>query len=518
MGAEQERAVLYARISYDRRGEQVGVTRQLEAMRKLAERQGWLVVDEIAENDISATKGLHRPGYDRVWALVTAGQVDHVVVWQSSRLMRSRKDRAAVIETFGRHRVDVVAVEGPSLDLRSAYGRGVADLLTSFDSLEGEVKAERVAEALADLKQRGKPWGLTPYGWDRSGGGYDAEQTINQHEAEVVRELVDRLLAGESLNELYRDMNARGEPAPGWVVWHKRSPESREASLRKGRSEPTKLWAKSTIRTLVSRDINAGIRDRRDDDTTITGDWPPIVDPEKHELVRALLTASTVNVTRSGRTWQQARRSHSGPRPGARKHLLTNGIGRCGVCGDLLRVAKRSGRKTIQTIYMCRGVGCTGRVQENVDNLVSTVVIARLQRPDALDWLMGDEQEVRRLDNRCVELQARLDDAADMFAVGKITASQLDRITAGVMPDLEAAQRDRDAAVGATDLAAVRPLAGAKAEARWGELSVAQRRAVLETMGVEVVLMPRKLHGPGFEADTVRISMGGVQVWPSKPL
>lgn len=516
MDGEQERAVLYARISYDRRGEQVGVTRQMEAMRKLAHARGWRVVEEIAENDISATKGLDRPGYDKVWTLVTGGQVDHVVVWQTSRLMRSRRDRADVIETFGRHRVDVVAVEGPSLDLRTAYGRGAADLLTSFDSVEGEVKAERVAEALADLKRRGKPWGLVPYGWDRTGGGYDAVQTVNQHEAAIVEELVDRLLVGESLNALYRDMNDRGEPAPGWVVWMKRTPESREASFRKGRKEPTKLWAKSTIRTLVSRDINAGIRERREDGTVIEGDWPAIVDRGKHERVRALLAGPTVTVTRLGRTWQQDRRTHSGPRPGARKNLLTNGIGRCGVCGDMLRVAKRSGRKTIQTIYTCRGRGCTGRVQERVDQLVSAIVIARLKRPDALDWLMGDDNAVRLLADRCTELQRRLDEAADMFAAGRITAGQLDRITAGIKPGLEAAQRERDAAVRGLDVEALRPLAGDAAEARWEELSVSQRRAVLDTIGVDVVLLPRKLNGPGFEGDTVQVWMGGVQVWPSK--
>lgn len=529
MEGDRERAVLYARISHDKRGEQVGVQRQMKAMRKLAQARGWEVVQEIPENDKSATNGVERPGYKRVWELVTGDQVDHVVVWQSSRLMRSRKDRAAVIETFGRHRVDIVAVEGPSLDLRSAYGRGAADLMTAIDSMEGEVKAERISEALADLKQRGKAWGLVPYGWDRTGKGYDAKQTVNEHEAAVVRELVDRLLAGESLNALYRDMNARDEPAPGWVVWMKRPPASREASERKAKerakargedprkatAEPTKLWAKSTIRTLVSRDINAGIRERRDDDTIIEGDWPPIVDRAKHERVRALLSAQTVEVTRGERTWTQGRRSHSGPRPGARKYLLTNGIGRCGKCGDLLRVAKRTGRKTVQTIYMCRGVGCTGRVQHSVDELVGRVVIARLQRPDALDWLMGDDQEAKELADRCVVLQGRLDDAADLFASGKITAAQLDRITAGVKPDLEAAQRERDQAVRSLDISVVRPLAGEQAQERWDGLGVAQKRAVLETLGVEVVLMPRTLNGPGFEADSVRVSMGGVQVWPS---
>src|ERR1700741_1295984 len=117
-----ERSVLYARISVDKSGDEVGVTRQLHDMRQLAQGRGYEVVAEITENDISASKGLRRPGYERVWHLVTTEQIDHVIVWQSSRLMRSRKDRAEVIDTFGKHRVDIIAVKGPSLDLRSAYG------------------------------------------------------------------------------------------------------------------------------------------------------------------------------------------------------------------------------------------------------------------------------------------------------------------------------------------------------------------------------------------------------------
>src|SRR6202044_2187472 len=124
--------------------------------------------------------------------------VDHVVVWQTSRLVRSRTERAQVISEFGRHAVDIVAVKGPSLDLRSAYGRGAADLMTAIDSMEGEIKAERVAAAIAGGARAGKPWGVTPYGWDR----VDGAQVVNDHEAGVVRELVDRLLAGESLRSL----------------------------------------------------------------------------------------------------------------------------------------------------------------------------------------------------------------------------------------------------------------------------------------------------------------------------
>ncbi len=497
-----ERAALYARISYDRTGEQIGVTRQMAAMRQLAEARGFDVVAEITENSISASKDIRRPGYEEVWRLVTSDVLDHVVCWQSSRLVRSRRDRAAVISTFGRHNVDIIAVQGPSLDLRTAYGRGMADLMTSFDTMESEVKAERVTEAVADLANRGKAWGAVPYGWDRIGRGIHAEQVENPHEAGIVRELVDRLLAGESLTALCRTMNERGEPSPGYAQWMKLPAETREQRLASGKrnTPPPQAWGKSTVRTLVARDANAGVRRYRhrasDGGIEKPGDWPAIVDRAKHDRVRALLAAPE-------------RRTHLSSRPGARKHLLTGGVGKCGVCGDVLRVTRRTGRaasRNGELIYLCAGRrGCTGRTKANVDDLVTRLVIGRLAEPDALDWLLGDDDEARRLAAVVDELQQRLDEAADSQADGKITTRQLERITARLSPQLEHARRLRDAAVRSLDIEALRPLAGPQAAERWAAMPVAAQRAVLETLGITVVILPRVKHGPGFEPETVRV-------------
>jgi site-specific DNA recombinase len=485
----QERAVLYARISLDKTGEEIGVTRQLGDLRKLAADRGWDVVDECVDNDITASKGLRREGYERVWELVRAGAVDHVVVWQSSRLMRSRADRAQVISEFGKRNVDIVAAKGPSFDLRSAYGRLGADIMSANDTVESEIKSERVTAAVADLAQRGKGWGFCPYGWDRTGGGYHAHQVINEHEANIVRELAAGLLAGKSLAELTRAMNDRGEPSPGWAVWAKQPPEVRaQRADLKGRKEPSKVWARSTVRMLLRRDCNVGVRRYRSkhgDGIELPGDWEPIIDRTKHDRITALLS-------------NPERRTHSGPRPGARRHLLTAGIGECGVCGGPLRVWRRR--------YLCESNRhCVGRIQTAVDDLVGRVVIGRMQKKDALDWLMGDDEHARQLTQRCDEMQRRLDEAAVSQAAGRISTRALELITAELEPQLITARRERDTALRNLDVEELRKLAGPKAAERWEEMSVTQRRAVLQTIGLEaVVILPRTLHGPGFEADRIK--------------
>jgi site-specific DNA recombinase len=113
------------------------------------------------------------------------------------------------------------------------------------------------------------------------------------------------------------------------------------------------------------------------------------------------------------------------------------------VCGGPLRVARRSGRRgNGDRIYLClKGGGCTGRLQEPVDKLVAEVVIGRLQMPDALDWLMGDNERARRLTDRCDALQRQIDEAADAFSGGQEAIQKVrERIIGQLVPQLEAAK------------------------------------------------------------------------------
>ena len=120
------RAGLYARISLDDMGLEKGVTRQMEDARELCAVRGWSIEGQYTDNDVSAYKGAARPGYARLMADVEDGKFDVIVVWQTSRLWRSRADRAQAITRLGQLRISVIAVKGPALDLSTAYGRGLA--------------------------------------------------------------------------------------------------------------------------------------------------------------------------------------------------------------------------------------------------------------------------------------------------------------------------------------------------------------------------------------------------------
>lgn len=102
------------------------------------------------------------------------------------------------------------------------------------------------------------------------------------------------------------------------------------------------------------------------------------------------------------------------------------------------------------------------------------------------------------------ELNRRLAEAADAFADGAITAEQLRRITAHLQPEIDDAEQRRNEYVVSLDIDAIRPLAGPTAQQRWDAMTIATRRAVVETLGIRV-LIDRTRPGPGFDPASVQV-------------
>ena len=439
---------------------------------------------EYSDNDISALKGARREGYEAIMRAVASGEVDKIVVFHTSRLWRNRAERAHGIERLASARVGIVAVKGPDLDLDSAYGRGLAGLIGEFDTLESEIKAERVALAARQRAEEGRANGKVAYGWqrihtrddrDRVTGFEDVE---NPAEAAVVREIVDRLLSGESLRAVTESLNNGGVPAPGAGQRRKRAP---------GQEADGTLWNKTSVKKIALRPANVAIRTHLG--VEYPAAWPALISRERHERVKALLTDPVRSVRRDG----------------ARKHLLTWGIGECGECGGVLRVARRGNNRwgTKKELYVCNA-GCVGRDERYVDELVSRVVVERLSRADAVEIFAGDDQAAVEEIAKAEKLRARLDLAADDYAAGILTRSQLQRVTASLRPQIEAAERRARELRPALDMSLLE-VAGEHAAEAWERLGVTQRRAILEVLGLRVIVLKTARRGPGFDPETIRI-------------
>ena len=465
--------VLYGRISDDDMGTEKGVGRQLEDGRALAEAKGWTVVAEYSDNDISASKGAFRSGYSEMMAAAGRGEFGRIVCYHTSRLWRSRTERAEAIGTLGKGHVSVNAVKGPELDLATAAGRGMAGLLGEFDTMESEVKGERVTRAALQRAQEGRASGRCAYGWrrvqerDQGGKVTDWRDVIDEPAAAVVREIVDRLLEGHPLRVIAADLEERGVPTP----------------RAKG------PWRNSTVRKLAVRSANVADRVHQG---KVFGPaaWEPIVDRDRHDRVVAMLS--------------DPKRSTS--RDASRKHLLSYGIGECGPCGSVLRqqtVRRRRG-DVGQVMYACEAKGCVGRNVAKVDEHVAAIIVDRLSRADLLDLFGPDEQAATVAAERAEGIRARLDGAADQYAEGIIDGTQLGRITGKLRPQLQAAEREASTARRGSGLDVLDGMVGEAALDAWLDADVHRRRAVLEVLGVRVRIMPTR-RGPGFEPADVLV-------------
>ena len=81
-----KRVALYTRVSTD---SQTVENQHLE-LKAVAERLGWIVVAELADEGISGAKGRdQRPAFDRLMQMVTRKEIDLIACWSVDRLGRS---------------------------------------------------------------------------------------------------------------------------------------------------------------------------------------------------------------------------------------------------------------------------------------------------------------------------------------------------------------------------------------------------------------------------------------------
>jgi len=457
------RVATYTRISDDRAGQGLGVARQLEDCEALVTDSGWTLAARYVDNDTSAYNGKPRPAYGQLLDAVRGGLLDGIVAWHPDRLHRSPRELEDFITVVEQHGVTVQTVRAGEWDLSTPSGRMTARILGSVARGESEHKSDRVRRALEQRAGMGTSHGRIAYGWDRSmvAGGAKIE-TVNEDQAQVVRDAAQRIARGESLRGICAGMNERGVASP-----------------------TGKAWSKTMLRHLVTRERNVGLRIHHGE-VVGTGDWPPILDRAVWEQVRAVLADPARKISSSSSS----------------VHLLS-GIARCGVCDAPMRASMN---RTVPS-YRCAEKACVSRNRHDLDDLVKRAVLGRLGRADAVDLLAPPDDRARKAITEAAALRAQLDNAADDHADGKLDREQFHRINERLMPRLEQAQaRARvidfspllAGLIGADDVAAV-----------WKGLPLSRCRGVVDLL-LEVRVLRTQPGARTFDPECVRL------VWRSQ--
>lgn len=457
---------IYTRISEDDEQLGKGVQRQEQDCRGLITRLGWpgeVVVYQ--ENDTSATRA-KRPVFDRLMADAHAGRLDAIVFWDSDRITRTPREAEDVIDLVTTRELKVIGFHGD--DLTTADGQMLFRIKITVARNEIDKMKRRIRRASDQRAAEGQMAGQPGYGLAR----VDGNVVMVPEEAAVIREAARRILDGDSLRHVCADFNSREIPTPG----------------------VGSTWNTTTLKQLILRESLAGLRRHRG---VVVGelhpDIPRVLTADVHERLKALLT-------------DPARRT--GPAGRTPKYLL-GGIARCGRCGGVMvrsvgrmTTTKTGGTKRQPPSYTCSECYRVRRKQADVDALVEGIVVGRLQMPDAAElFTQGDPFALKQARETIEAIDARLANAADMFAIGDIDSAQLARITERLR-----AERERATAAVTAALPAAIPadLVGVNARQVWEALSMDSRRDVLSTL-VAVTILPSG-SGKAFDPDTVRIT------------
>lgn len=191
-------AIVYVRLSKDdlKEDDQDGrkaVKRQREDAAKVTDERGYDVVSVEEDNDIGASSGKKRPGFEAVMKRLQDGDASVVICDRLDRIARNGKDRARFLEVAKERSLLIVLTKGADLNAATATGRYIIDQLLGVAILEIELMQERMQRTFLQKAAEGVPW------WSRAPFGFNRDGTHVPAEADALRVAYASLLAGDTL-------------------------------------------------------------------------------------------------------------------------------------------------------------------------------------------------------------------------------------------------------------------------------------------------------------------------------
>ena len=148
------KVAIYARVSTTDKGQDVDL--QLDELRRFVQGRSWEAAEYI-DDGVSGTKK-HRPALDELLKAVKRRQVNVVAVWKLDRLGRSLTNLLHLMNEFETCGVAFISLR-ENIDLTTAAGRLMAQMIGAFAEFEREIIRERVRAGIANARRKGKTVG-----------------------------------------------------------------------------------------------------------------------------------------------------------------------------------------------------------------------------------------------------------------------------------------------------------------------------------------------------------------------
>jgi DNA invertase Pin-like site-specific DNA recombinase len=338
---------------------------------------------------------LREPLLDR-WSVLAVAKLD--------RLTRSILDFETLWKFLEAHDKTLVSF-AEDMDFGTPTGRLMARQLVMFAEYEREMIRSRIKEAYDSLHQHGQyagmqfPFGYVPVKLQSKGWGYDIHPVYGP----TLKEVVDRLLAGESLGSLCRWLDGEGIPTPRNAV-REYSNEMRQREGKPVKPLPAAHW-KPTSLTKILRSaaivgaVTANGKAMEDDKGLTVKRAEPIIDRDKWEQVKAMLDRNA---------------DRTGPRVNASPLLR---VAYCAECGSPMYITRAKYGSKVYRYYTCikanrDSKACSGR-RVSADDLERWTAAHFLAR-------VGDAPSMREVQIAGLDVSTEMSELAE--AIGNLSA------------------------------------------------------------------------------------------------
>ncbi|AXT83816.1 serine recombinase [Aeromicrobium sp. A1-2] len=459
------RTAMYARISQDRHGDGLSIERQRADCEKVAADRQWAITGEYVDNDISAYSGKLRPGFEAMLADIEAGQFDAVVAYHQDRLTRRPAEFETFLATCQRAGVKLFATARGDTNIGEGDGIMTARIYAAVAANQSDAASRRIKRKNEERAAAGMPHvtGQRAYGYELD------KMTVVESEAIVIRKLVSKFLAGDSLISLARWLQAEG------------------IKTATGKHE----WRVPTVRNLLWTGRIAGLLERNGE-LVGPGKWPAIITVAQHEQIRHRLTQNA----------QTKRRS-------PRRYLLAGKV-YCGACGTKM-VSSPDGDRTR---YGCRKGPDHGGCNKvfiaggALDDLIADAVLTRLDAPElakALAEQPDDDAEAVALTRQIVADTEHKNQLAQAFGQRLIDQSDWFNALKPIVERLEVAKM-RLGRLNSHNGLAQHVGNGAKLREAWTtpEMTLQTQAAIVASILDRVIILPATQRSNRLDVSRVR--------------
>ncbi|MCC0013333.1 MAG: recombinase family protein [Hoeflea sp.] len=422
------RAAIYARYSSDNQ-QDASIEDQIRLCRERAEKEGWEIVGQYKDHAISGSSML-RSGIQRLIEDALAGRIDVVLAEALDRLSRDQADIAAFYKRMRFADVEIITLsEGTISDLHIGL-KGTMNALFLKDL------ADKTRRGLRGRIEAGKSGGGNSYGYDvvrtfaADGTPMRGDRTINQREANIIRQIFRDYADGKSPRAIAKDLNAKGITGPSGKAWGPSTIHGNPArgtgilnnELYIGRM----VW--NRLRYIKDPETGKRVSRHNPEHDWITRDVPHlrIIDDEHWQAVK--VRQSTVSLG------PHTKHSKDGFWDRRRPRYLFSGLIKCGVCGNGFS-------KISQHHFGCsnaRNKGtCSNSRTIRVEDLEATVLVG-LQENMMTDDLLKVfcDEYTRHINNLRISQNATRDsDIKRLDQINRDLDRLVDAIIAGVPPE-----------------------------------------------------------------------------------